>query len=127
MMAMKRPDLSYLWLDYKEKHPDGYQLSQFYQLYKEFLSENFGQEKVSMPVERIPRERMSYEASQIFFHILILNAIYHLTFSSIKGKLSGNRTIAVLGPGALLRVNQMAILLRNGFLTVLDLENPAGF
>ena len=58
MMAMKRPDLSYLWLDYKEEHPDGYQLSQFYQLYKEFLSENFGQERVSMPVERIPGERM---------------------------------------------------------------------
>lgn len=30
MMVMKHPDLSCLWLDYKEKHPDGYQLSQFY-------------------------------------------------------------------------------------------------
>lgn len=58
MMTMKHPDLSYLWLDYKEEHPDGYQLSQFYQLYKKFLSENLGQEKVSMPVERIPGERM---------------------------------------------------------------------
>ena len=58
MMTMKHPDLSYLWLDYKEEHPDGYQLSQFYQLYKKFLSDNLGQEKVSMPVERIPGERM---------------------------------------------------------------------
>ena len=40
MMVMKHPDLSYLWLDYKEKHPDGYQPSRFYKLYKEFCSEN---------------------------------------------------------------------------------------
>ena len=69
---------------------------------------------------------MSCEASQIFFHILVLNATYYLTFPTIEDKLSGNRTIAVLGLGALLWVNQMTILLRNGFLTVLDLENPAG-
>ena len=39
IMVMKHPYLSYLWLEYKEKHPDGYQLSQFYKLYKDFISE----------------------------------------------------------------------------------------
>ena len=60
MMAnMKHPDLSFLWLDYyKPKHPDGYQLTQFYKLYGDFLKENFGQESVKMPVERIPGEKM---------------------------------------------------------------------
>ncbi len=58
MMAMKYPNLAFLWLEYKESHPDGYQLTQFYELYRAFLAENFGQESVSMPVERIPGERM---------------------------------------------------------------------
>ena len=58
MLAMKHPDLAFLWLEYKEAHPDGYQLSQFYKLYRDFLHENFGLEKVSMPVERIPGEKM---------------------------------------------------------------------
>ena len=30
MMAMKYPNLAFLWLEYKEEHPDGYQLTQFY-------------------------------------------------------------------------------------------------
>lgn len=54
----KHADLSYLWLDYKKQNPDGYQLSQFYKLYRDFLKANYGYEKVSMPVERIPGERM---------------------------------------------------------------------
>lgn len=58
MMTMDHPDLAFLWLEYKEEHPDGYQLSQFYKLYGDFLRANFGQEKVSMPVERIPGEKM---------------------------------------------------------------------
>jgi len=58
MMAMKRPDLSFVWMEYKQAHPDGYQLSQFYKLYGDFVKENFGQDSVSMPVERIPGERM---------------------------------------------------------------------
>lgn len=58
MMSMKHPDLAFLWLEYKEGHPSGYQLSQFYKLYGDFLRENFGQTSVSMPVERIPGERM---------------------------------------------------------------------
>ena len=58
MTAMEHPDLAFLWMEYKNKNPNGYQLSQFYELYRTFLSENYGQEKVTMPVERIPGERM---------------------------------------------------------------------
>ena len=54
----KRADLSYLWLEYKEGCPDGYQLSQFYKLYADWRKENCGDGKASMPVERIPGERM---------------------------------------------------------------------
>lgn len=59
MMSMKHPDLAFIWMDfYKKEHPNGYQLSQFYKLYADFLRENFGQTSVKMPVERIPGERM---------------------------------------------------------------------
>lgn len=58
MMAMATPYLAFQWLEYKKEHPNGYQLSQFYKLYRDFLRENFGQDSVSMPVERIPGERM---------------------------------------------------------------------
>ena len=64
--------------------------------------------------------------SQIFFHILILNAVYYLAFSAIEDKLSSDWAVAVLGLGAFLLVDQMAILLWDGFFAVLDLENPAG-
>ena len=66
------------------------------------------------------------KGSQIFFHILIPNAVYHLAFSAIEDELSGDRAIAVLGLGAFLLVDQMAVLLWDSFLAVLDLENPAG-
>lgn len=59
MLAMDTPDLSFVWMEYyKKKNPNGYQLSQFYKLYGDFLKENFGQDSVSMPVERIPGEKM---------------------------------------------------------------------
>ena len=54
----KNADLSYLWLDYKEKNPEGYQLSQFYKLYGEYVGANHGGGKATMPVERIPGEKM---------------------------------------------------------------------
>ena len=54
----KNADLSYLWIDYKKEHPDGYQLSQFYKLYRDYLTETFGTSSASMPVERIPGEKM---------------------------------------------------------------------
>ena len=58
MLSMKTPNLGFLWLEYKEKNPDGYQLSQFYEMYRAFVAENYGQTSVTMPVERIPGERM---------------------------------------------------------------------
>ena len=50
-------------------------------------------------------ELLSCKTSQIFFHILILNAIYHLTFPAIEDELSGDRAVAVLGLGAFLLVD----------------------
>lgn len=59
MLAMGRcADLAFLWLEYKEKHPDGYQQTQFYKYYADYLKENFGAESATMPVERIPGEKM---------------------------------------------------------------------
>jgi transposase len=54
----KNADLSYLWLEYKKENPNGYQLSQFYKLYREFMIDTYGDSKVSMPVERVPGEKM---------------------------------------------------------------------
>ena len=58
MLNMDHPDLAFVWLEYKQAYPDGYQLSQFYKLYSDYLKENYHQDTVKMPVERIPRERM---------------------------------------------------------------------
>ena len=54
----KHADLSYIWINYKKENPDGYQLSQFYKLYGDFLKENYGTSKAFMPVERVPGEKM---------------------------------------------------------------------
>ena len=54
----KHADLSFLWIDYKKEHPNGYQLAQFYKLYRDFLVDTYGTSKTSMPVERIPGEKM---------------------------------------------------------------------
>lgn len=54
----KNADLGFLWIEYKKKNPNGYQLSQFYKLYRDFLVNTYGSTKVSMPVERIPGEKM---------------------------------------------------------------------
>ena len=51
-------NLSYFWIEYKEKHPDGYQYSQFCELYRNFVKLNHAGAKVSMAVERIPGEKM---------------------------------------------------------------------
>lgn len=58
MLEMDHPDLAFIWMEYKEEHPDGYQLSQFYKYYGDFLRENYHLDSVKMPVERIPGERM---------------------------------------------------------------------
>ena len=54
----KKADLSYIWLDYKKENPNGYQLSQFYKLYGDYLRDTYGLSKASMPVERIPGEKL---------------------------------------------------------------------
>ena len=54
----KHADLSFLWIDYKKEHPNGYQLAQFYKLYRDFMVDTYGTSKTSMPVERIPGEKM---------------------------------------------------------------------
>ncbi len=59
MLKMDHPNLAYIWLEeYRKDNPDGYQLSQFYKLYKDYCKANFNEVKTSMPVERIPGERM---------------------------------------------------------------------
>ena len=54
----KRISLSFIWYEYKEKHPDGYQFTQFCELFNRYMEENHGGEKAYMPVERIPGERI---------------------------------------------------------------------
>lgn len=51
-------NISFCWLDYKEKNPDGYDKSQFYEYFNRFIAENYGGQKVSMAVNRIPGEKM---------------------------------------------------------------------
>ena len=53
-----RVNISYCWIDYKLEHPDGYEKSQFYEYYNRFVNENFGGEKATMAVERVPGEKM---------------------------------------------------------------------
>ena len=53
-----RMNVSFCWLDYKEKNPDGYEKSQFYEYFNRFIAENYGGQKVSMAVNRIPGEKM---------------------------------------------------------------------
>ena len=42
-----RVNISFCWLEYKEAHPDGYEKTQFYELYNRFVKENYGGNKVS--------------------------------------------------------------------------------
>lgn len=51
-------NISYCWLDYKEKNPDGYEKSQFYEYYNRFVTENYGGANITMAVNRIPGEKM---------------------------------------------------------------------
>ena len=53
-----RVNISFCWLGYKEKNPDGYEKSQFYEYYQRFVQENYGGTKISMAVNRKPGEKM---------------------------------------------------------------------
>lgn len=51
-------NIAYCWIDYRQKHPDGYGQSQFYDLYKAFEEKNYGKRDAKMAVERVPGEKM---------------------------------------------------------------------
>ena len=57
------------------------------------------------PERKIGAAVLSCKASQIFFHVLILNALNHLAFPAVEDELSGDRAVAVLGLGAFLLVD----------------------
>ena len=56
--SKSRVNISYCWLDYKEKNPHGYEKSQFYEYFNRFLEENYGGKDSSMAVNRNPGEKM---------------------------------------------------------------------
>lgn len=58
MQKGSKVNLFYLWLEYKQENPDGYQTTQFYEYFNRFVTENYGSREVYMPVERIPGEKM---------------------------------------------------------------------
>lgn len=58
MTKGSKANLFYLWLEYKQENPNGYQTTQFYEYFNRFVKENYGDRNVSMPVERIPGEKM---------------------------------------------------------------------
>lgn len=52
-------NIAYCWIEYRKQHPNGYGQSQFYELYNRFVEKNYAFDKqTSMPVERIPGEKM---------------------------------------------------------------------
>lgn len=51
-------NVSYCWLDYKENNPDGYEQTQFYELYNRFVENRYGKRDIKMAVERIPGEKL---------------------------------------------------------------------
>ena len=51
-------NIAYCWLEYKQQHPDGYEQSQFYELYNRYVEKNFGKPNSKMAVERVPGEKM---------------------------------------------------------------------
>ena len=51
-------NIAFCWLEYKEKNPNGYEKSQFYEYYNRFVAENYGSAGISMAVNRVPGEKM---------------------------------------------------------------------
>ncbi len=58
MSRGSKVNMYFLWIEYKEEHPNGYQQTQFYEYFRRFIEKNYGGRDVSMPVERIPGEKM---------------------------------------------------------------------
>ena len=53
-----KANIAYFWIEYKKEHPDGYEQSRFYELYKEFEKKYYGHGDTKMPVERVPGEKL---------------------------------------------------------------------
>ena len=53
-----KANLFFLWTEYKQDNPNGYQYSQFAEYYHRYVEQNFGSQDVSMAVERIPGEKV---------------------------------------------------------------------
>ena len=51
-------NIAFCWLEYKEKNPNGYEKSQFYEYYNRFVAEYYGSTGISMAVNRVPGEKM---------------------------------------------------------------------
>ena len=50
-------NVAYCLLEYKQDNPNGYEQSQFYELYNRFVEKTFGKRDAKMAVERIPGEK----------------------------------------------------------------------
>lgn len=51
MSEGSKVNMFYCWLDYKSKHPDGYQTSQFYEYFKRFIEENHGGSVINISMD----------------------------------------------------------------------------
>lgn len=58
MQKGSKVNMYFLWIEYKQEHPNGYQQTQFYEHFRRFIETNYGRRDVYMPVERIPGEKM---------------------------------------------------------------------
>ena len=65
-------------------------------------------DRISPPYDSVS---LSHKGAQVFFHILILNALYHLAFPTVEDEFPCDGAIAVLCLGAFFLVHQMTILL----------------
>lgn len=58
MREGSRANIFYMWLKYKKECPSGYQYTQFCHHFRKYVKDNFGSDKLSMVVERIPGEKV---------------------------------------------------------------------
>lgn len=58
MAKGSKVNMYFLWIEYKEEHPNGYQQTQFYEYFRRFIKENYGSRDAYMPVERLPGEKL---------------------------------------------------------------------
>lgn len=53
-----RVNLTFLWIEYKNEHPQGYEFTQFRKYYHKFVEEHYGKERATMAVSRVPGEKL---------------------------------------------------------------------